>query len=123
MDVAGLESKVMQKLAGLVREKGYVSPLLEEWVPVFGVLAGVFSVKRELRSIEYGKLKQAIYSMEVELRERRGGDKEALEPRLLYRYFWLIDHYVSVKEDRERINEVLLKIKGLNREIYDQYVK
>jgi tetratricopeptide (TPR) repeat protein len=124
VDVQGLESSMMQRLVDRVRSSGYVSPVLEEWMPVYGVICGIFSIKRELRSIEYGKLKQAIYAMEVELREGSGGSsKEVMIPRLLYRYFWLIDHYLSVKEDRERIHEVLLKIKNLNRDIYEQYTK
>jgi tetratricopeptide (TPR) repeat protein len=123
IDVRSLESRMMQLVIEKVREQGHASPLLEEWIPVYAVVYGVFSVKRELRSIEYGKLKQSIYSMEVELRESGNQANPALVPRLLYRYFWLVDHYVSTKEDQERIFEILLKIKNLNREIYEQYTK
>jgi tetratricopeptide (TPR) repeat protein len=120
VDVSSLESEMIGRLIGKVRELGYESPALEEWIPVYGVLFGVFTVKRELRSIEYGKLKQSIYALEREYKER-GKRESALEARLINRYFWLIDHYVSSREDRSKIDEVLLKIRATNSKIYHQY--
>jgi hypothetical protein len=122
VDLDGMESEMIRRLAAKVKEMGFKSPELVEWVPVYGVLFGVFTVKRELRSIEYGKLRQAIYSLEVELREEPK-KKEILMPRLLNRYFWLIDHFICSKESREKIDEVLLKIKELNPAIYEHYTK
>ncbi len=126
IDISNLESEMIHRLAEKVKEIGYESPVLEEWIPVYGVLFGIFTVKRELRSIEYGKLKQSIYALEREIRENTG-DKEIIIPRLINRYFWLIDYYMNVKddrkEDRNRINEVLLKLKELNASIYHQYAR
>ncbi len=121
VDLPSLESEMIRRLVRKVREMGYSSPQLEEWIPVYGVIYGVFSVKRELRSIEYGKLKQAIYTMENELMEGKERSP-AIVPRLLNRYFWLIDHYMATREDRSRINEVLAKIKQLDASIYQQYI-
>jgi tetratricopeptide (TPR) repeat protein len=116
-----LESELILLLGARVRELGYRSPELEEWIPVYGVLLGVFSVKRELRAIELGKLKQSIFSLENEFRERPGA-ASVLTPRLINRYFWLIDHYVNVGEDSTRIDETLLKIKVLDPVIYERYI-
>jgi tetratricopeptide (TPR) repeat protein len=120
VDLFSLESEMIRRLVAKVKDLGYRSPALEEWVPVFGVLYGVFTVKRELRSIEYGKLKQSIYALERE-RQDRSDNEDVLMPRLINRYFWLIDHYVSTGEDRGRIDEVLLKLRTLNPAIYQQY--
>jgi len=120
IDYSSIESEMILRLIGKLRGMGFTSPVLEEWIPVYGVLYGVLTVKRELRSIEYGKLRQSIYALEVELRENPS-KKEAIMPRLLNRYFWLIDHYVSVKEHREKIDEILIKIKDLNPALYDLY--
>ena len=122
IDFSSLESEMILRLLGKVKELGFTSPVLEDWIPVYGVLFGVLTVKRELRSIEYGKLRQSIFSLEVELRENPSR-KDILMPRLFNRYFWLIDHYVSMKESREKIDEILLKIKDLNPALYDQYTK
>jgi tetratricopeptide (TPR) repeat protein len=116
----GLESEMIRRLIAKVRELGFESPVLEEWLPVYGVLFGVFTVKRELRSIEYGKLKQSIYALEREFQDRNENE-DVLMPRLINRYFWLIDHYVSTGEDRGKIDEVLLKLRTLNPAIYQQY--
>lgn len=115
-----LESQLIRALAAKVREFGLTGPALLEWLPVYGVLFGVFNVKRELRSIEYGKLKQSIYALEREFRE--GRDKDGLvEPRLINRYFWLVDHLISSGENSSKIDEVLLKLRSVNDRIYKQY--
>ena len=115
-----LESQLIRALADKVRELGYTGDALLEWLPVYGVLFGIFTVKRELRSIEYGKLKQGIYALEREIRE--GRDKEGLvEPRLINRYFWLVDHLISSGEDAAKVDEVLLKLRSVNDHVYKQY--
>lgn len=43
-------------------------------------------------------------------------------PRLIYKYFWLIDYCQSIN-DTQLINEILLKIKILDTDVYNHYVK
>lgn len=121
IDLSNLESGLINRLIRSVREMGFRGDAVNEWLPVYGVLFGVFTVKRELRSIEYGKLKQSIYALEREHEAAPSpGDKVAA--RLINRYFWLIDHYVHTNEDSAKIDEVLLRLRGLNSQIYRQYV-
>ena len=115
-----LESQMIQALTDKAAEFGHESDELLEWLPVYGVLYGVFNVKRELRSIEYGKLKQSIYSLERELRDGRSR-RELVEPRLINRYFWLIDHLIAAGEDAAKVDEVLLKLRALNERVYRLY--
>lgn len=121
IDIEGLESYLIRRLAERVSEMGFSGESLKEWLPVYGVLLGVFSVKRELRAIEIGKLRQSIYQLENELKDP-GADKSIIVPRLVYRYFWLIDHYVSSGEDRTRIEETLLKIQLLDPDVHKLYM-
>jgi tetratricopeptide (TPR) repeat protein len=121
IDLECLESEMIQRLIKKVSELGYGDPVLEEWIPVYGVLYGIFTIKRELKPIEFGKLRQSIYSLENEIRDDFS-KTEILMPRLINRYFWLIDHYISTHEDRERIDEVLLRLKVLNEKIYKKYI-
>ncbi len=121
VDLSSLESGLIGKLIEKVEELGYQGSAVAEWIPVYGVVFGVFTVKRELRSIEYGKLKQSIYSLEREHGESRNPEP-ALTPRLVNRYFWLIDHYVHTKEDPARIDDILLRIRSVSPTIYQQYV-
>lgn len=122
VDLSLLDSPLIKLLVEQVQAKGYAGNVLSEWVPVYGVLLGVFTVKRELRSQEAGRLKQEIYARENELKDP-GNDSTIITPRLLNLYFWLIDHYVLSKESVSRINEVLIKIKLLDAGIYKMYVK
>jgi tetratricopeptide (TPR) repeat protein len=120
IDVELLESALIRRLASKVAALGYKGPELAEWMPVYGAVLGVFTIKRELKAVEVGKLRQSIYQLENESKE--GGDGgAALAPRLINRYFWLIDHYIAAKEDRARIDEVLLKVRLLDQSIYKQY--
>lgn len=117
-----LESEMICRLISKVREEGYEEPELSEWIPVFGVVYGVFSVKRELRSIEYGKLRQSIYALEREVHEHQNGDVDSSKKaRLINRYFWLIDHYVNTGEERSKIDEIRLKIRQLSLRAYEAF--
>jgi hypothetical protein len=87
---------------------------------VYGTIWGVFSVKREMKPLEFGKLKQAIHQLEKEC-AAGGAGREILVPRLLNRYFWLIDHYMSAGEPRERVEEVLAKIRELDPRVHAEY--
>lgn len=122
IDLTFLDSPLIKVLVEQIQAKGYVGAALQEWIPVYGVLLGVFTVKRELRSQESGRLKQEIYARENELKDP-GNDSSVIVPRLLNLYFWLIDHYVMAKESVSKINEVLLKIKILDPAVYALYVK
>lgn len=120
VDNTFLESELICRLITQVKQLGYRDKVLKEWIPVYGVLFGIFTVKRELRALEVGKLRQSIFALENELKEA-GSDPSLLIPRLINHYFWLIDHYVTIGGERAKINENLLKIKLLDHAIYEKY--
>ncbi|MDC7239184.1 MAG: tetratricopeptide repeat protein [Spirochaetales bacterium] len=120
VELSKLESGLIKRLIEKVTDTGIENEYLCEWLPVYGVIYGVFNVKREMRPIEYGKLKQSIFSLQNEIRQDSENGK--LVPRLINRYFWLIDHYISTKEDRKTIDEVLMNIRLLSPSIYRQYI-
>jgi tetratricopeptide (TPR) repeat protein len=122
IDLRALESEMIVRLQKKVAELGYDGEDICEWIPVFGCLLGVFNVKRELRQVEAGRLKQSIFNMEAEYHSSQG-EKSFLKPRLLNRYFWLIDHYENIREDQALIDETLLKIKITAPEIYERYTR
>lgn len=117
-----LESEMIQRLFKAVQEKVGTDKLFLEWVPVYGELFRVFSVKRELRAVEYGRLRQSVYALERELANQQVSDPTIM-PRLLTKYFWIIDHLISIHEEKSRIQEILLKIRSLNSEIHTLYTK
>ncbi|ULQ59895.1 hypothetical protein K7I13_00645 [Brucepastera parasyntrophica] len=117
-----LESEIIKRLVSQIEALGYTGSELAEWIPVYGVLYGVLNVKRELRAFEFGKLKQAIFALENEIKEAPAESRVLLVPKLINHYFWLIDHYVNSNDDKTRINEVLLKIKLLDPDVYNRYI-
>ncbi len=122
IDLGNLESGFMHRLIDKLKGKGFNEPELAEWIPVYGTIYGVFNIKRELRPIEFGKLKQSIFKYQNDIRKK--GEKPGfLLPRLINHYFWLIDHYISAGEDKEKIEETLAKIKNLDPVIYKEYTQ
>jgi tetratricopeptide (TPR) repeat protein len=123
IDLRLMESPMIIRLRNrLVGEKAYPEEELREWIPVYGRLWGVFTVQRELKPIEFGKLKQSIFTLETECRGNPGRSA-LLKPRLINRYLWLLDYYESKREDRELIEEVKLKIKVTDPEIFERYIR
>jgi tetratricopeptide (TPR) repeat protein len=120
IDVRSLESALIQKLRDEVSELGFKNEELCEWLPVYGYLWGVFSVKRELKQTEVGRLKQSIFTLEAEYKANPAR-RLVLKPRLLNHYFWLIEHYDICHEEQSLIDEVLLKIKVIDPDIYKKY--
>ena len=106
----------------IVEEKGRSGLELLEWIPVYGQLYGIFNVKRDLTQPEVAHLNRKIYAVETEMKNP-SCQSEILTPRLINMYFWMIDFYVSVgKKDKEK-NELLVRMKILDKEIYELYVK
>ncbi len=122
VETAFLDSVMILRLIERIRADGIDGEELLEWIPVYGVLHGVFNVKRELKPLEYGKLKQSIYADEVALSGNEQEHVRLLIPRLINKYFWLIDHYVMSGESRETIQKVLDKIMKLDKTVYEHYI-
>jgi len=122
VDIKALESALITNVCIKVSELGFEGGALNEWIPVYAYLWKVFNVKRELKQVEVGRLKQSIFNLEAEYRSSPE-EKSFLKPRLLNRYFWLIDHYENIREDQALIDETLLKIKITAPDIYERYTR
>ena len=127
-----LESPMIRRLVAAVKAAG-ITHNVAEWVPVYGVLLGAFSVTRELTALEYGKLRQSIFELEQRLGvattpdrppvdpPEPSDDQAALLPRLINRYFWLIAHFLATHEERAKVDDILRRIKVLDIDVYQQY--
>lgn len=124
IDLWGLESEMIRSLRDIVKDHGISGDELAEWIPVWGCTEGIFSVTRELKPVELGRLKQSILSLENEYRSK-SGNNPLVKPRLLNRYFWLIDHCHHSKDTSglglALIEETMLKIKFIDPVVYDRY--
>jgi len=125
IDLSGLESELIIRLRDKVRDLGYSGDVLAEWIPVWGYIWGIFSVKRELKPVEVGRLKQSILSLENEYRSKGGGQKNEanplIKPRLINRYFWLIDHCELSRDASGLMDETMLKIKFIDPVVHEHY--
>ncbi|MDR1306304.1 MAG: hypothetical protein LBK74_01850 [Treponema sp.] len=120
IEIRNMDSELILRLADRVRDLGYGGQELLEWIPIYGTLYGVFSVKRELKLAELGKLKQSIFVLENEVRGK-SGPGELLIPKLINRYLWLIDHYENISAEPALMEETMLKIKILDPAVYERY--
>ena len=137
IDLSAMESEMIIGLRDRVASLGYTGEELAEWVPVWGCIWGIFSIKRELKPVELGRLKQSILSLENEFRNQpkpetqlqgsvvpqrgKSGANPLVKPRLLNRYFWLIDHCEHSRDTSGLMDETMLKIKFIDPAIYEQY--
>lgn len=122
IEIEFLESKLITDLIRLVSEKGYSGKELLEWVPIYGYVTKVLSLKRELKPVEFGHLKQRVFWLENEIRQADEKQKKLLLPRLINSYIWLIDKYSLPPIDQEKIDELLLKIRILSDTVYRMLV-
>ena len=120
INLPGLESEMLLGLLSRIRDMGYTGPDLAEWVPVWGSIWGIFSIKRELKPVELGRLKQSILFLENEFRSK-SGNIPLVKPRLLNRYFWLIDHCEHNRDTSGLMDETMLKIKFIDPVVYEHY--
>ena len=70
----------------------------------------------------FKKLKQDIYETENEIKNPANNVNQ-LKPKLIYMYFWLVDHYIQKNQTGSEVSDLLLKIKILDRNVYDLYIK
>ncbi len=120
IDLQFLDSELIVRLIDLVRQHGYPDRIMQEWIPVYGVLYGVLNINRPLRPIEFSNLKRDITSLENEIQSPTS-EIALLVPRLINKYFWLIDYYMNINDDREKINDTLRRIRLLNEDVYKRY--
>ena len=123
IDLWFMESEMIIRLKEKVFELGHTGKELSEWIPVYGALWGIFSVQRELKPVELGKLKQSILALESESGGKPNG---YAKPRLLNRYFRLIDHYGvfrsrNARNNTDLVEETMRKIKLIDPAVYEQY--
>jgi tetratricopeptide (TPR) repeat protein len=121
IDLHSMASEMIVRLRDRVRALGYEDSELAEWIPVYGILFRVFSVKRELKQSEVSRLKQSIFALENEI--RHSGENPLLKPRLINRYFWLIDHYENTRNDPEVLEDTMRKLKIIDKSIYEWYTR
>jgi tetratricopeptide (TPR) repeat protein len=135
IDLHTLESELIVRLIERVKGMGYTGPELAEWIPIYGALFEVFSVKRDLKPVELARLKQEIWQLENDIRGRPD-NLALLTPRLINRYLWLINHYENEREREQtdaressrakelmrQIEETLLKIKIIDPRVYERFM-
>jgi tetratricopeptide (TPR) repeat protein len=123
IDLRSMESELIIRLRDRVGEMGYTGSELAEWIPVYGCLFGVFSVKRELKQAEISRLKQSIFALENEIGHSGTDQSHLLKPRLINRYFWLIDHYENTRDDPGVVEDTMRKLKIIDKSIYEWYTR
>lgn len=120
VDILSLESILIKKLVERVQKMWDNEKQIKEWIPVYGTLYGVFNIKRELKALEVVKLKQSITTLEHQI-DDKDENSDIIIPRLINHYFWLIDYYMSARDSKDRIEDILRKINKINPSVYELY--
>ena len=118
-----MQSDIICVLINKLESMGFRGEELLAWIPVYAVIGGLFNVRRQLKAIEVGELKQNIFALENICKNKGSKDAALAEPRLINCYFWLIDYYSYDSLSHHKIDEVLLRLKLLNIGVYNSYIR
>lgn len=122
IDLAILKSDSIKRLIEEIKTDGIGEKVLAEWIPIYGALLNIFIIKRELTFEEIERIIQETEELEKEYHSRQYNN-EIIMPRLINRYFWIIDYYKMQSPNREYTKIYLNKLRELNSVIYQRYVK
>lgn len=124
VELAFLESPIILKMIEIISKKEYDINRVKSWIPVYGAIYDAFNIKRGLRTVELGRIKSTIYSLESTNSYLEDPIQKA---KLLNHYFWYIDHLketvVNNITAKDEIDQLLSKIKRVDVEIYKEYTK
>jgi tetratricopeptide (TPR) repeat protein len=120
--LATLDSALINRLLVTVQEQRVAPESVPYWMPVFGILSGVFTVYRQLKPAEYGKLRQQVYNLEREYQDRPELRVITL-PKLLNKYFSLLEHAKHTAQPKHIRDELLLKIESLHPGVFKLYTQ
>lgn len=117
-----LDARLIRLLIEKTEEKGYSGEALKRWIPVYGALWGVLTVRRAISVQEASRLKREIYELEAEMKDS-ACDVSLAKPRLLNLYIWLVDHLRASRVSDRQVSDILLKMRILDSAVYELYVK
>ncbi len=112
-----LNNTPTQKILAEMKESGIKNQDLAEWLPVFGALLGVFTVKRSLSNSQLQDLNRN--TMNLEEAYRNNSDHSKILPRLLNHYLWLLDYFFIQDKNNMAISEIVSRVKSLDERVYE----
>lgn len=105
----------------IVKNFNYPNNLILQWIPIYGILLNYFNFKRELSIDEINKLKEEIEELENQYHAKHFIDDFSV-PKLINRYFWILDYYILQNNNEEYIKIYLDKLKNINSTVYKEYL-
>lgn len=130
VDLAKVRSPAVRALIAKTAEHGFVGAEMSLWLPIYAELGNVFYARRKLSEEEARRIEKQTLDLEIdfEIHRRERGE---LEPRLLYHYLFMLDHYAALgTQDAHaeehipgKIANLLRKIKMINEDIYAELRK
>jgi len=125
IDLAKLNSPVINDLKLLAEEKGFINKEINLWIPIYAALNNIFTYKEKLTAKEYHQLNKKTAKIELKY-NMANKSKGRLEPLLINYYIILIDHYFIIQNEadenqfKQKIDTLLRKIKNINETVYNK---
>lgn len=118
-DLESLEAPFIADILSRLRDANIDEAHLPYWLPVHASILGVFTVKRELKPVEIGRLSQSIRELEDEYAKEADGRIKAL---LFNRYLWMADHLQTIKAPQEELEQLFEKMQRLDSDIFECFI-
>jgi len=118
IDIELLDSNIIHTIISKLYEMNIPQQEIKYWIPVYGRVFEVFNIYRELIPVEYGRLKQEIFSLEKDI-ETEFCYKNSKKARLINYYLWLYDYFLIKGNSKNEILYIENNIKKLSNDIYN----
>ncbi len=124
IDLDIIKAAPIVELAGATRERRPDADV-REWMPIYGYLADVFYVRRQLNSQQVESIKREIYTLEMNLQKKGSGQVEGTNviPRLINKYLWMLDYFEHQAYDFNAIAEIRAHLVKIDRDLFEGYFK
>lgn len=119
-----IKTPFIKNLATALEEKGFIGKEINLWLPIYAILNDIFYVKKKLSEAEQARANKQIREMEI-LFEVNKKKRAEIEPRLIFHYIYLLDHYLASEIYPETIafKDLLRKIRPVNESVYHKLRK
>ena len=123
IDTGFLNAKPVLDLIKIVKEKKPDCHDVREWIPIFGFVEDIFYVRRNLNNDQLETIKREIYSLEksYQTTAKEKISESNIITRLINKYIWMLDYFVSQEYDFESIKEIKSRLIRIDKDIFEPY--
>jgi len=96
---------------------------IRDWIPIYGFLADIFYVRRNLSRRQLESLRTDIYNLEksyIQMDKDKINETSIL-PRLINKYLWILEYYEFQEFNKTHLMEIQKRLIKLDENLFKEY--